>query len=182
MLTHRNIVANMLQVDATGQYRQDDDTTIVFLPFFHIYGLVVIGPLGLWSGATLVVMPRFELDSHHDLVKRYRATMLHVVPPVVVALAKHPGVERRNFPSVSKLFSGAAPLGADVIKQCTRRLGCVLQQGYGLTKTSPAATVTPDDPARARNGSVGRPVPNTGCRVVDPATGLDAAPGADGEI
>ena len=113
--------------------------TIAFLPFFHIYGLTVIALLGLWSGATLVVMPKFELEPYLDLVERYRATLLHVVPPVVVALAKHPAVADRDFSSVRKLFSGAAPLGADVIEQCTRRIGCVLQQGYGLTETSPAA-------------------------------------------
>jgi acyl-CoA synthetase (AMP-forming)/AMP-acid ligase II len=182
MLTHRNLVANILQVDATGHYRHDADTTIVFLPFFHIYGLVVIGLLGLWSGATLVVMPRFDLEAYLDLVEHHRATMLHVVPPIVVALAKHPIVEQRDFSSVRKLFSGAAPLGADVIEQCTRRIGCVLQQGYGLTETSPAATVTPDDPARARHGSVGSPAPNTECRIVSPVTGEDASPGEDGEV
>jgi acyl-CoA synthetase (AMP-forming)/AMP-acid ligase II len=182
MLTHRNLVANMLQVDAAGHYRRDEDITVTFLPFFHIYGLSVIGLLGLWSGATLVIMPRFDLESYLDLVERHRATMLHVVPPVVVALAKHPSVERHEFSSVRKLFSGAAPLGADVIEQCTRRIGCILQQGYGLTETSPATHVTSDDPARIKYGSVGVPVPNTECRVVDLVTGDAVAPGVDGEI
>ena len=77
---------------------------------------------------------------------------------------------------------GGAPLGADVTVQCTRRLGCVLQQGYGLTETSPAAIVTSDDPAKIKPGSVGMPIANTECRVVDPETGRDVAPGVDGEI
>jgi acyl-CoA synthetase (AMP-forming)/AMP-acid ligase II len=142
----------------------------------------VICLLGLWSGATIVVMPKFELDTYLELVERHRATLLHVVPPVVVALAKHPTIVRRDFSSIRKLFSGAAPLGADAIEQCTRRLGCVLQQGYGLTETSPPAHVTPADPARIKYGSIGRTVPNTECRVVDPATGADLAPGEEGEI
>src|SRR5687768_7518350 len=108
--------------------------------------------------------------------------MLHVVPPIVLALAKSPAVSGRDFSSVRKLFSGAAPLGADVIQQCTARVGAVLQQGYGLTETSPATHVTSDDPAKIKAGSIGVPVPNTECRVVDPATGADAAPGQDGEI
>jgi acyl-CoA synthetase (AMP-forming)/AMP-acid ligase II len=182
MLTHRNLVANMLQMDATGHFRHDADTAIAFLPFFHIYGLVVIGLLGLWSGATLVVMPRFELNAYLDLVERYGATMLHVVPPVVIALAKHPSVEGRTLSSVRKLFSGAAPLGSDAIEQCTRRLGCVLQQGYGMTEASPGTHVTSDDPAHIKYGSVGQVTPNTECRVVDPETGHDVAPGSDGEI
>jgi acyl-CoA synthetase (AMP-forming)/AMP-acid ligase II len=182
MLTHRNLVANILQCHASGHYRDGEDVTIAFLPLFHIYGLTAIALLGLWSGVTLVVVPRFELEPYLALVERYRATMLHVVPPVVVALAKHPAVANCDFSSVRKLFSGAAPLGADVIEQCTRRIGCVLQQGYGLTETSPAALITSDDPARIKAGSVGSPVASTECRVVDPVTGRDVAPGVDGEI
>jgi acyl-CoA synthetase (AMP-forming)/AMP-acid ligase II len=182
MLTHRNLVANVLQVDAAGHFRHGEDVTVAFLPFFHIYGLLVIAVLGIWSGATFVVMPRFELEPYLELVERYRATLLHVVPPVVLAFAKHPAVANRDFSSVRKLFSGAAPLGADVIEQCTRRIGGVVQQGYGLTETSPAAMVTSDDPAKIKAGSVGPPVADTECRVVDPETGRDVAPGVDGEI
>ena len=182
MLTHRNLVANILQADSAGHYAHDRDTTVAFLPFFHIYGLTAIALLGLWSGATLVVMPKFELEPYLDLVERHRATLLHVVPPVVVALAKHPSIAGRDFSSIRKLFSGAAPLGADVTLQCTRRVGCVLQQGYGLTETSPAAIITSDDPAKIKPGSVGAPVAGTECRVVDIETGADVPPGQDGEI
>jgi len=182
MLTHRNLVANILQVDATRHLRDGDDTLVCFLPFFHIYGLVVVMLLGLWSGATLVVMPRFDLERYLDLVERYRATMLHVVPPILVALAKSPAVAGRNLSHVRKLFSGAAPLGADVIAQCTARVGCVVQQGYGMTEASPATHMTSEDPATAKPGSVGVPVPNTECRVVAPETGEDMGPGQHGEL
>ena len=182
MLSHRNLVANILQVDRAGHLIDGDDTLVTFLPFFHIYGLVVIMLLGLRSGASIVVMPRFDLDSYLDLVERYRATMLHVVPPIVLALAKSPTTRARDLTSVRKLFSGAAPLGADVIRQCTARVGCFLQQGYGLTESSPATHTTPDDPANTKPGSIGAPVANTECRVVDPATREDVAPGQDGEI
>jgi len=182
MLSHRNLIANILQVDRSGHLRDGEDTLVCFLPFFHIYGLTVVMMLGLRSGATLVVMPRFELEPYFDLVERHRATMLHVVPPIVLAFAKSPAVSGRDFSSVRKLFSGAAPLGADVIGQCTARLGCFLQQGYGLTESSPATHTTPDSAAATKDGSIGVPVANTECRVVDPATRQDVAPGQDGEI
>jgi acyl-CoA synthetase (AMP-forming)/AMP-acid ligase II len=181
-LSHRNLVANILQVDGARHLRDGEDTLIAFLPFFHIYGLEVVLLLGLWTGATIVVMPRFELEPYLDLVERYRATMLHVVPPIVLALAKSACVAGRDFSSVRKLFSGAAPLGADVIDQCKARIGCVLQQGYGLTESSPATHTTSDDPAAIKAGSIGVLVPNTECRVVDPATRTDVAAGQDGEI
>jgi acyl-CoA synthetase (AMP-forming)/AMP-acid ligase II len=182
MLSHRNLVANILQVDSTGHLRDGEDTLLCFLPFFHIYGLVVIMLLGLRSGATLVVMPRFDLEPYLDLVERYRATMLHVVPPIVLALAKSSCVNGRDFSSIRKLFSGAAPLGAEVIHQCTARIGCFVQQGYGMTEASPATHTTPEDPATAKAGSIGLLVANTECRVVDPVTGNDVATGQDGEL
>jgi acyl-CoA synthetase (AMP-forming)/AMP-acid ligase II len=127
-------------------------------------------------------MSKFELEPYLDLVERHRATLLHVVPPVVVALAKHPLVAGRDFSSIRKLFSGAAPLGADVTEQCTRRIGCVLQQGYGMTEASPATHITTEAVAKIKHGSIGSPVANTECRVVDSDTGRDVAPGDDGEI
>jgi acyl-CoA synthetase (AMP-forming)/AMP-acid ligase II len=181
MLTHRNLIANVLQVQAAGHLRDGEDTLICFLPFFHIYGLVVIMMLGLRYGATLVVMPRFELETYLDLVERHRATVLHVVPPIVLALAKSP-LGTRDLTSVRKLFSGAAPLGAGVTEQATARVGCVLQQGYGLTESSPATHTTPEDPASSKPGSIGFVLPNTECRVVDPVTRADVPPGVDGEI
>jgi acyl-CoA synthetase (AMP-forming)/AMP-acid ligase II len=182
MLSHRNVVANMLQLDASRHLRDGQDTLVCFLPFFHIYGLTVIMLLGLWAGATLVVMPRFDLEQYLDLVERHRATMLHVVPPIVLALAKNPAVNGRDFSSVRKLFSGAAPLGPDLIAQCTARLGCALQQGYGMTEASPATHTTDEYVPPDKRGSVGVVLPNTECRVVDPVTLRDVTPGADGEI
>jgi acyl-CoA synthetase (AMP-forming)/AMP-acid ligase II len=182
MLTHANLIANILQVDGSGHYIDGEDTTIAFLPFFHIYGLTILVFMSLWAGATVVVMPKFELEPYLGLVERHRATLLHVVPPIVVALAKHPAVAGRDFSSVRKLFSGAAPLGAELIGQCTRRIGCVLQQGYGMTEASPATHITSDHTARTKPGSIGCPVASTESRVVDPETGRDVEPGRDGEI
>ena len=156
MLTHANIVANMLQVDSARHYIDGEEATIAFLPFFHIYGLTIVVLLSLWAGVTVVVMPKFELEPYLDLVERHRATVLHVVPPIVVAFAKHPALAGRDLSFVRKLFSGAAPLGADVIEQATRRLGCVLQQGYGMTEASPATHVTTEDVAR-RKARIDRP-------------------------
>jgi acyl-CoA synthetase (AMP-forming)/AMP-acid ligase II len=182
MLTHANLIANILQVDGAVHYIDGADTTVAFLPFFHIYGLTIIVFMSLWAGATVIVLPKFELEGYLKLVERHRATLLHVVPPVVIAFAKHPSLAGRDFSFVRKLFSGAAPLGADVIEQCTRRIGCIVQQGYGMTEASPATHITPEYVASQKPGSIGCPVANTECRVVDAATGRDVEPGQDGEI
>jgi acyl-CoA synthetase (AMP-forming)/AMP-acid ligase II len=182
MLTHANLIANILQVDAAGHFIDGEDTTVAFLPFFHIYGLTVIVFMSLWAGVTVVVMPKFELEPYLGLVERHRATVLHVVPPVVLAFAKHPAIAGHDFSCVRMLFSGAAPLGADITAQCTTRIGCVLQQGYGMTEASPATHITPQEVAARKPGSIGRVVASTQCRVVDLETGRDVEPGADGEL
>ena len=180
MLTHRNLIANILQLDGTDHYRDGEDTLVCFLPFFHIYGLSVIMLAGLWRGATFVVMPRFDLSQYLDLIERHRATFLHVVPPVVLALAKHPAVEGRDFSSVRRMFSAAAPLGCDVIASCSARTGCGVSQAYGLTETSPLTHCSPT-PEIAARGSIGVPAPGTECRLVT-ATGAPAPAGSEGEL
>ena len=182
MLTHANLVANILQVDSAGHFVDGKDTTVAFLPFFHIYGLTILVFMSVWAGATVVVLPKFELEAYLTLIERHRATVLHVVPPVVLAFAKHPAIAGRDFSRVRMLFSGAAPLGADVTEQATRRLDCDLQQGYGMTEASPATHITPVEVARSKPGSIGPPVANTEARVVDATSGRDVEPGTDGEI
>jgi acyl-CoA synthetase (AMP-forming)/AMP-acid ligase II len=127
-------------------------------------------------------MPRFELDGYLDLIEEHRATRLFVVPPIALALAKHPAIEGRDFSSIRAVMCGAAPLGADLERAVAKRLGCLVLQGYGMTETSPLTHQNPLDPNRIRPGTVGVPAPNTECRLVDPETGKDAEPGQPGEV
>jgi acyl-CoA synthetase (AMP-forming)/AMP-acid ligase II len=112
----------------------------------------------------------------------YRVTLGFVVPPLVLALAKHPLVDRFDLSALRFLNSGAAPLGAELEQACGRRLGCVVGQGYGLTETSPVLTAHPPEQARIRHGSVGQLVPNTEAKVVDVATGEALGRNQDGEL
>jgi acyl-CoA synthetase (AMP-forming)/AMP-acid ligase II len=182
MLTHYNLVANILQNAGSPLAVGTDDTIIAVLPFFHIYGLVVVMNLGLYLGATVVTMPRFDLDSFLETLARYRVTFANVVPPIVLALAKHPAVDRHDLSKLRMIFSGAAPLGGEIAEACATRLDCLVFQGYGLTETSPVTHVSPTDPALARPGSVGFPLPNTECRIVDLESGAPLAPGHRGEV
>jgi acyl-CoA synthetase (AMP-forming)/AMP-acid ligase II len=180
MLTHRNLVANVLQTQAAFPIRADD-TLIGVLPFFHIYGQTVIMNQGLWAGATIVTMPRFDLEQFLDLIERHRVTQGYVVPPIALALAKHPAVEGRDLSSLRALMSGAAPLGAELIEQVTARIGCTVIQGYGLTETSPVTHAMPAD-GENRPGTIGTALPQTECRIVDLETGKDVADGERGEL
>ena len=181
MLTHRNLVANLIQT-ATVHHVVAADRIIAVLPFFHIYGMQVVMNLALWQGATLVTMPRFELEPFLALLEAHRITRAFVVPPLVLALANDPAVDRYDVSSLRGVMSGAAPLDAALEAACARRLSCALIQGYGLTEASPVTHAVSDEPGAARPGSIGPLLPNTECRVVDPASGSDLGPGEDGEL
>jgi acyl-CoA synthetase (AMP-forming)/AMP-acid ligase II len=181
MLTHRNLVANICQGEPV-LLAGEGERLIAVLPFFHIYGLVVLMCSALSRGSTLVTMPRFDLEQFLGLLQDQRITRAYVAPPIVLALAKHPLVDKYDLSSLRTIFSGAAPLDATLERACADRLGCEVIQGWGLTETSPVATTNYNAPHGYRPGSVGVPLPNTEMRVVDPATGADVSRGETGEL
>lgn len=178
-LSHRNLVANVDQVHVALNIRPGD-MSVAFLPFFHIYGMNTLMNAFLARGAGLVCMPRFDLAAFLTLVERHRSRMILIAPPVAVALAKHPLVDSHDLSSVEVMLSGAAPLGGDLAAAVGARLGCTMIQGYGMTEMSPVSHIVPETDPRA--GRVGFTVPGTECRLVDPVTGTDAAPGGEGEL
>ncbi len=185
MLTHRNLVANLSQmVGITGiELMNENDTIMGILPFFHIYGMVVIMNMSLAQGATIVTMPRFELVQFLELVQKHKVTRVNLVPPILVGLAKHPIVDQYDLSSLIELFSGAAPLGQALATEVRERIGCRVVQGYGLTETSPVThvyniTMTDID----KLSSVGPAIPNTEVMVVDVATGEPVGRNVNGEI
>jgi len=179
MLTHRNLVANLVQ--SAGVITLDEDESFVaVLPFFHIYGMQVLMNMGLAAGATIVTMPRFDLEQFLSLHQEHGLTRAFVAPPMVVALAKHPLVDDYDLSALKMVFSGAAPLSAELALDCGTRLGCEVVQGYGMTELSPVTHATPS--GGFVPGSVGITVPNTELRIVDPATLEDLDVGADGEV
>lgn len=179
MISHRNLVANLCQVRAVHRVRPAD-VILAALPWFHIFGLLTSLNLALREGATIVTMPRFELAEFLRLVQEHRVTRVTVVPPIVLALAKQPAVAACDTSSLRLIVSGAAPLSAGLARSCAQRLGCKVIQAYGMTEIGMSHAV-PDD-ADSDPGSVGPPLPGVECRVIDCATGGDAAPGAAGEL
>ena len=109
MLTHYNLVANVAQI-AANEGIAAEDTLIGILPFYHIYGMTVIMSASLQAGATVVTMPRFDLEQFLGLLQKHRVTTAYLVPPIVLALAKHPLVDGFDISSLKNIMSGAAPL------------------------------------------------------------------------
>jgi len=181
MLTHRNLVANIKQMEGLD-YFFETDTLICVLPLFHIYGLVVVLNMGLYTGATIVTMPRFELEAFLKTAQDYNVSLAHLVPPIVLGLSKHPIVDEYQLPKLRTIFSGAAPLGEELTRACMDRLGCQIRQGYGMTETSPVTHSSPAPPFNIKFGSVGVCAPSTECRIVSLETGEDLPPMERGEV
>ena len=181
MLTHHNLVANILQAAAPLGLREDD-IMLGVLPFFHIYGMTVIMNLALHVGATVVTMPRFDLEQCLQILEKYRVTFANVVPPMVLAFAKNPLVDKYDLSQLRTVFSGAAPLKADLAEAAQARLGCSVVQGYGLTETSPVTHAARDGSDRISLASIGPPVPNTEVKVVDVVSQAELGPHEEGEI
>jgi acyl-CoA synthetase (AMP-forming)/AMP-acid ligase II len=195
MLSHRNLVANVAQTRKLIDL-QPDERIIAVLPFFHIYGLTVLMNQGLQWGATVVTLPRFDLEDFLRTIQDHKITRAFVAPPILVAFAKHPLVDQYDLSSLKSILSGAAPLDESLAKAVEQRLrkgadtGVTVAQGYGMTELSPVSHTTPDpglEPPGSEGhevpkGSVGYAIPNTECRLVDPGTGEDAAEGERGEL
>jgi acyl-CoA synthetase (AMP-forming)/AMP-acid ligase II len=178
-LTHRTLVANVLQVDQMLPL-PPGTVVLAFLPMFHIYGFAAITLCSLVGGAKVVTLPRFDPDAFLSAIETYRVTRVGVVPPVVQFLANHPMVEGRNLSSLDRVGSGAAPLGADVEDRVAARLGRPVTQGYGMTESSGVWATTPA--GRGRRGSSGLLLPGTQARVIDIERGSDVPRGGSGEL
>lgn len=182
MLTHRNLVANIEQFSAVGLV-DAEDVVLAVLPFFHIYGMVVVMSGALKAGATVVTMPRFDLEEFLGAIQQYRATCLYLVPPIVLGLAKHPAVDGYDLSSVNWIMSGAAPLGEEIALACQERLGCRVFQGYGLTEASPVTHVCFGETVDAdKIGTIGPTIPGTEMMIVDLESGEALGPGREGEL
>jgi len=179
MLTHHNLVANIAQVVAASGM-DDSDVVMAVLPFFHIYGMQVLMNSALRAGATIVTMPRFDLEEFLQLHQDHGITRSFVAPPIVVALAKHPVVDNYDLSHVRQIFSAAAPLSAELANEASQRLGCEVVQGYGMTEMSPVSHLTAL--GGAKPGSVGVTAPNTETRIVDPVSGESLGVEVDGEV
>jgi acyl-CoA synthetase (AMP-forming)/AMP-acid ligase II len=178
MIAHRNLVANLCQIRAVHKVRRED-VVLAALPWFHIFGLQSCLNLGLREGATIITMPRFDLREFLRLVQEHKVTRVNVVPPIVLALARQPAVDDYDTSSLRLISSGAAPLGAGLAQACAQRLGCRVNQAYGMTEIGMSHAM-PD--ADGSLECVGPALPGIDCRVIDHTTGLDVQPGAVGEL
>lgn len=208
MLTHFNVVANVLQVShwfsgtepvveagmitsrppqgagesVKSATQADQETALVVVPWFHAMG--VIGYLNnqVYSGNTMVVFPRFDAAEYLKAVWKYKATMLGGAPQLYIPLVNHADFSKYDLSSIKVAASGAAPLARSVLDRMLEAFSGVVAEGYGLSECTMCATFNPPFRNAVRAGSVGLPLFDTEVKIVDVATGQELPPGQDGEI
>lgn len=179
MLTHRNLVAMLLQMESVLGNRPGD-AVLAVLPFFHIFGMQVLMNHTIAKGLTAVIMPRFEMEKALSLIQEHKVSHFFLVPPIVVGLAKHPAVSQFDLSSLRYIMSGAAPLDAGVQAAASERLGVAVLQGYGMTETSLAVSVMPQ--GSRQPGSSGVLLPGVEVQLRCPESGRVMPDGERGEI
>jgi acyl-CoA synthetase (AMP-forming)/AMP-acid ligase II len=179
MLSHYNLTSNVRQTLSVGM-SSSYSVLLDFLPFYHIYGMIVLMACGFAGGATQVIMGRFDPTLCLDLIQRHKVTNLFAVPPALLALANFPDTEKYDTSSLQMIMSGAAPLPPEVAQVAARALRTIVLQGYGMTETSPVTNVNPM--SRVKDATVGPPIADTVEKVVSLEDGRELGHGEVGEL
>jgi len=181
-LTHGNLVANALQTRHwIPDLRYGQETFLSVIPLTHSYGMTSAMNVPIALGATIVLLPVFELEQVLNHIKQYKPTIFPGVPSIYMAINHAPNVRSYGLSSIKACISGAAPLPIEVQEAFEKLTRGRLVEGYGLTEASPVTHANPLEGVR-KVGTIGIPIPNTDARIVDLVTGEDLPAGQIGEL
>merc|ERR1719483_129002 len=189
-LSHYNLVANIQQANVVlpsvlKRFVKDgiQESTVVVLPFFHIYAMSMVMILNLHLGNKIITLPKFEPESYLKALVNYQPTVLHLVPPLVSFLATNSVVKSSHLSSVKVVTGGAAPFGPSLIEQFMEKVSpnpVEFREAFGMTESSPMTHIQPEEGAVL--GACGCPIPNTISKLVDTETGETVGEGVQGEL
>ncbi|KAI0090784.1 hypothetical protein BDY19DRAFT_887434 [Irpex rosettiformis] len=187
MTTHRNIIA-LLAMCNTGypDLKEKNPVMLGVLPLYHIFGATKLLQFPYTRGIPVVIMQKFDVVGMCKSVEKYGVSQCLVVPPICLALLHHPAVAKYNLKTLKFLMSGAAPLGAPLVKGLQDRMKSLgvnvfVGQGYGLTETSPTSHCIPAQDSLRKVGTIGPLFPNLEARLVIEDV-EDAKEGEAGEL
>ncbi|MFO7751606.1 MAG: long-chain fatty acid--CoA ligase [Desulfobacteraceae bacterium] len=183
MLTHRNISYQVQQLKSWfPEFEEGKETMLGALPFFHVFGMSVSMNLAVYLGWTNVLVAKPQPEALLEAISRWKVTFAPLVPTMYIGMLNHPDIENTDLTSVKGCFSGSAPLPLEVISEFEKKTGAVIVEGFGLTESTPVTHVNPFR-GRRKPGSIGLPIPDTECRIVDMEDGVtDVSPGESGEL
>lgn len=168
MLTHANLVANVLQsYEFYGEKMKfGKETVLTATPLYHVYGMTSGMNLGIYIAAKNVIVKEYNVVNTLEKIKKYQPTYFPGVPRMYSDFAHHPNVEAYKLNCLKFCSSGSAPIPVELIKKFERLTGAVIAEGFGLSEASPTTHRNPPT-GRRKIGSVGIPIPSTDCKIVD---------------
>ncbi len=183
MLTHKNILANVVQITSWfPDLRWGQERIVGLLPLFHVFGMTTCMNWALYTGTQIILIPRFEINDLLKVMNKTKPTLFPGVPTLYVAIVNHPEIHKFDLSSVRFCITGSAPMPVDVMKRFEEMTGSIIVEGFGLSETSPVALCNPIHGLR-KPGSVGVPVSDTYVKIVDLETGeRELPPGEAGEL
>ncbi|KAJ7897114.1 phenylacetyl-CoA ligase, partial [Mycena olivaceomarginata] len=182
IIPHYSFTANILQMACSLWHNRPGRWGVAILPFFHIYGLVVVLHYMLFAGLSLVVVPKFDFTKFLESIVRHRITHLCLVPPQIVLLCKHPAVKNYDLTHVKLCISGAAPLSGELMNNLHKVIpNAAIGQGYGMTETCTTVAILGGRQKMGVVGSAGQIIPGTIARVIRPDGSL-CKEGEQGEL
>jgi long-chain acyl-CoA synthetase len=182
MLSHRALVANVHQCHAWHATVGEGDRILAIMPFFHVYGLTVVMNLAVLKTMTMVLIPRPDLRHIFLAIEKHRPRFFPGAPRIYILLNESRDLAKYDLRSIEWFMSGSAPLAVEVMRRFEDLTGGKVLEGYGLTEAAPVTHSNPREGIR-KPGSVGLPMPDIDCRIVDIETGTkEVSPGESGEL
>ena len=184
MLTHSNLSKQVQQLQAWfPKFTKGTEIMLGALPYFHVFGLSVSMNLSVHMGWAQVLVPRPQPEPLLEAIGKFRPTFAPLVPTMYIGMLAHPNLKKTDMSCIKGAFSGSAPLPVEVIHDFEKATGAVIVEGFGMTETTPVTHVNPFAGGARKVGSVGAPISDTECRIVDLEDGVTDMPvGERGEL
>ncbi|MDF1593164.1 MAG: long-chain fatty acid--CoA ligase [Desulfobacterales bacterium] len=184
ILTHANLSKQVQHIAAWfPKFTKGTEVMLGALPFFHVFGLSTAMNFAVYMGWGDILVPKPQPEQLLESIRKFKPTFAPLVPTMYIGMLNHPDINKTDMTSIKGCFSGSAPLPVEVIKAFEEKTGAVIVEGYGLTETSPVTHINPFSGGKRKVGSIGLPISDTLCRIVDLETGnTDVPAGESGEV
>jgi len=184
MLTHANLSKQVQQARAWfPKFNKGEEIVLGALPYFHVFGLSVSMNFAIFMGWPQVLIPRPQPEPLLEAIRNFRPTFAPLVPTMYIGMLNHPDLKKTDMSCIRGAFSGSAPLPVEVIHNFEKATGAVIVEGFGMTETTPVTHVNPFAGGARKVGSIGVPISDTLCRIVDLDNGTTDMPvGQPGEL
>jgi len=184
MLTHANLSKQVQQLKSWfPTFNRGEEVMLSALPFFHVFGLSVAMNLSVYMGWGDILVPKPQPEQLLETIGKFKPTFAPLVPTMYIGMLSHPNINNVDMTSIKGCFSGSAPLPIEVIKEIEEKTGAIIVEGFGMTESTPVTHVNPFAGGKRKVGSIGIPISDTLCRIVDIDNGeTDMPVGETGEL